>query len=362
MHAAGSTISPMVNNEESFNLAIDMRFAIAVTLLALQIGPIGSMVFPIDGFAQDMPNATDEPKQTTVQQPESESESATYEPPQPDVAAEPDSDTVQGSQQIANSEPPGEGAGTLVQAVSDPTGIGASRASDTSTPDLQSRLIFSVIALSITTTVAVAISFYLYYWRRILLAQPNTTVPEDWAKYLREVGQHVSKLDKFMKKQLDLLSQNGSATRQEVSDMAKTFFTLRASLDEREAEIRRLKKGYDAQIFRKFLSRFIRVHQTLRASLEVGDTSKDDMTQVEELMADALDECDVQLFEPPLGVDWRRQEGIADRPESVETEDPEKAFQIAEVVEPGYRLGEGENADVIVRAKVRIFAPVKRED
>ena len=353
----------MVNNEESFNLGIDMRLAIVVTFLALQIGPIGCMVFPIDGFAQDMPSASGKPTQTSIQQSEFESESATSEPPEPDVAAGPDSDAVEDSQQPADSEPPpGEGLGTSTQAESYPTGVSTSGATGTSTGDLQSLLIFSVIALSITTTVAVAISFYLYYWRRILLAQPNTTVPEDWAKYLREVGQHVSKLDKFMKKQLDLLSQNGSATRQEVSEMAETFFTLRASLDEREAEIRRLKKGYDAHIFRNFLYRFIRVHQTLRARLEVDETSKDDMTQVEELMADALDECGVQLFEPPLGVDWRRQEGVADRPESIETEDPDKAFQIAEVVEPGYRLGEGENADVIVNAKVRIFAPAKRED
>lgn len=340
-----------------------MRWAIAVTLIAIQIGPIGCLVFPIDGFAQEMWIASGKPTPTIVQQAEAESVSASSAPPQPDATAGPDSDAVEEGQHPADSEsPPRDAAGAPTQAVSDPTGTDASRATGTSKRDLESWLIFSVIALSITTTVAVAISFYLYYWRRVLLDQPNAVVPEDWARHLREVGQHVSKLDKSMRQQLDRLGQHGSATRKDVSDMVETFFTLRSSLDERDAEIRRLKKGYDAQIFRKFLYRFIRVHQTLRASLDAGETSKDDMTKVEELMADALDECDVQLFEPPLEVDWRRQEGIADRPETVETENPDKAFQIAKVVEPGYRLGGSETADVIVKAKVRIFAPVKRGD
>ena len=339
-----------------------MRWAIAATLLAIQIGPIGCMVFPIDGFAQDMPSASGKPTQTTVQQPEPESESATSAPPQPDMATGPDSDAVEESQQPADSEsPPGEGAGAPTQAESDPTGTGASSASGMSTGDLQSWLIFSVIALSITTTVAVTISFYLYYWRRILLAQPNTAVPEDWVRFLKQVEQRLHKLDKSMTLELHQLNQNGSATRKQVSEMVETFLTLHTSLDQRDAEIRRLKKGYDAQVFRKFLYRFIRVHQALCAIPDARHISEDDMKTAKALLEDALDECDVHSFEPPLQVDWRRQEGIADHPKVVETADPDQVFRIAEVLEPGYRLGSGENAEVIVPAKVRVFALRQRD-
>ena len=80
------------------------------------------------------------------------------------------------------------------------------------------------------------------------------------------------------------------------------------------------------------------------------------MKTVKARMEDALDECDVQPFEPPLQVDWRRQEGIADSPQVIETEDPEQAFRIAEIIEPGYRLSRGEHTEVILPARVRIFA------
>src|SRR5699024_12420576 len=57
--------------------------------------------------------------------------------------------------------------------------VGASNPSDF--------LYIAIVILSISTLIAVGISFYLYKWRRILLANPNSVVPEERSEE-RRVG------------------------------------------------------------------------------------------------------------------------------------------------------------------------------
>ena len=222
--------------------------------------------------------------------------------------------------------------------------------------DVQLWLIWAVIGLSIATIVAVATSFYLYYWRRVLLAQPSAVVPEAWAKYLHQVGRRLSDLDTSMSRTRQELVQSSSASSKQIADMVETLMTLQNALDARDAEIRRLKNGYDAQVFRQFLFRFIRVQQALHDITAQADGDRQQLGMLKALMEDALDECGVEAFEPTLGKDWRREKGVADKPQNTKTDDPGIVDQIAEVLEPGYRLMSGEEPDVIRPAKVRIFA------
>ena len=45
--------------------------------------------------------------------------------------------------------------------------------------------IVAIVALSITTLLAVAVSFYLYRWRRILRSSPHMLVPEELGAWLK---------------------------------------------------------------------------------------------------------------------------------------------------------------------------------
>lgn len=320
-----------------------MRWTNAAIVLAITIGFVGPIFLSDSGLAQDTPSEPGQTVENSIHQADSESEEIEFSPSQPDAAALTQTDAAETNQLDEATEGSPE-QGTAPPPQTDPATaeIGASSATGTTAMDLQFWLILAVIGLSITTSLAVATSFYLYRWRRIL-AQPNMAVPENWVRVFRQVVDRTSKLDK------------------RVVDMIETFMTLHTSLNKRDAEIRRLKKGYDAEVFRKFLYRFIKVHQALYAIPEEGEISKDDVQTAKWLMEGALDECDVQSFEPPLQVDWRSQEGIEDRPKEIETENPDEAFRIAEVVEPGYRLCRGEGTEVIVPAKVRIFVLKDRD-
>ncbi len=214
--------------------------------------------------------------------------------------------------------------------------------------------IFALIFLSAATLVSVSITFYLYKWRRILIGTPSRLVPEEWGKYLEKIGRDVTVLSGAINDRMGSLSQTTAHNSDQVTNMIETFMTLQNTIDEKDKEIKRLKQGYDAHVFRKFLNRFIRVNQFIDAHLQSKTDQSECLRKVKEAVEDALDECGVESFKPVLGEDYRRIEGISDNPETVTTEEKGDDFKITEVIEPGYRLRSGSSHEVLVPAKVRI--------
>lgn len=219
----------------------------------------------------------------------------------------------------------------------------------------RSWLFVALVVMGIATVLSVAVSFYLYRWRRILLSNPNMIVPEEWAKHLVGLGKHIENLTKSFTLGVGALNQQTAGNSDRVTNMVETFMTLQKALDERDAEIRRLKKGYDAEVFRKFLYRFIRIDQSIDDFLRSGLSSPENLGQIKRLLEDAFDECGVEAFEPELGSDYRTADGVADNPKTTLSDNPEDAFKIAELLEAGYRLRGGEGYEIIVPAKVCIY-------
>lgn len=205
--------------------------------------------------------------------------------------------------------------------------------------------------MAVATTVSVAVSFYLYRWRRLLLANPNTVVPEKWHGALIAVSRQVESLGDAYKTGVDALNRASTETRDKMGQLTETFMALHKALDQRDSEIARLKRGYDAEVFRRFLTRFIRVDQAIDDFVEEEQPASDSLRELKRMLEDAFNECEVEIFAPQVGEDYRTAFGVADNPEHVDTTDPEKQLQIVEVLSPGYRLRD----DVIVQAKVSVF-------
>lgn len=216
-------------------------------------------------------------------------------------------------------------------------------------------LAIAVALMAIATTVSVLVSFYLYRWRKILLANPNTVVPEEWAGSLRRVSHDLEILQKSYESNTGILAHQAGETNHRMVNLTETFMTLQKALDERDQEIARLKRGYDAQVFRKFVGRFLRVDQALDDVLESEGIEKTDLLRIRRLLQDAFAECGVEHFEPPLGADYRDAEGVADNPKTTPPNDPGDAYKIVEILEPGYRMQNHGGCEIIVPAKVRIF-------
>jgi len=214
-----------------------------------------------------------------------------------------------------------------------------------------------LILMALATLISSAISFYLYRWRKILLSKPTLVVPEQLGEWVARVDTQLSKLTKAFNFGVEQLSKQSDVSSENVSNMTETFMTLQTKLDERDEEIRRLKRGYDAEIFRKFVSRFIRVDQLVDDFQQSGEASAEDLEHIRRLLGDAFSECDVESFQPEIGSDYRSAHGVADNPKKVETSDPENEFKIVEVLESGYQRKTSDGYDVLVPARVRIQVP-----
>ena len=208
--------------------------------------------------------------------------------------------------------------------------------------------------LSLTTLLSIAISFYLYKWRRILLSNNNMVVPEEWAKYLKKVGKSMEGFRKSVGDDLQRVANATNNNTEKISNMTDTYMELQSALDEKDAEIKRLKKGYDAEIFRRFILRFARIEQTID-DIILEDGEKEFLSHLKRLFEDAFDECGVSKYEPVIGEDYRKAIGVSDNPKTIATSNPDEEFLISEVLESGYQLNTAINKEVIIPAKVRIY-------
>lgn len=214
--------------------------------------------------------------------------------------------------------------------------------------------------LIITTLISISISFYLYRWRRILISDKNLLVPEEWSKTLKDVTKNMSDLKQSLNKDLGEMKYDASNNSVKITNMVETYSTLRSALDEREEEIKRLKKGYDSKIFRNFLFRFIRVDRYLADLINNNEFDKNSILDLKTLMEDALEECGVELFSPKEGEDYKPSE-VEDNPKIKTTNNSDKDSKISKIIDEGYLLRNGDELEIIKKCKVEIYKFKKQE-
>jgi len=217
-------------------------------------------------------------------------------------------------------------------------------------------VVVALVALSIATVISTAISFYLYRWRKLLLSESQTriVVPEQFIGWVQEISKHIEKLSNQIGNGVENVTQQSQETGKNVSNLTETFMTMQGALDERETEIRRLKRGYDAEIFRKFIARFIRVDQIVEDFQTAGNANAEELSDIRRILEDAFSECGVESFKPTIGTDSRKAYGVADNPKKEDGAEPGEEFNIIEIIEQGYQLKTSDGYEVLIPAKVKI--------
>ena len=146
-----------------------------------------------------------------------------------------------------------------------------------------------------------------------------------------------------------------------LSEMMQGFGILQGSLDEKDKEIRRLRKGFDTEVFRRFLKRFISVDDGLNDEIkrcpENETGRKEGLNEIREILQDALYECGLEDFNPELGTKLRDAFGINENPKTIPAPNAEQELTIAEVCETGYllRVPGRERGECIKPAKVIVY-------
>ncbi len=206
-----------------------------------------------------------------------------------------------------------------------------------------------MLIMGLTTLIAVSISFWLYVWRKRILSNNETksleVCPEVWVQGMRD-NTHVIKV------QNERIIEQHSDGIGIIRETREIFQKILNTLSKREQEIERLKEGYDEKIFKKFLRRFIQVHQAVVEELQ-AEKKDENLIFIERLLKNALGECGITIFKPEIGSDGLANQ-IEDYPEVIPTDNKEKDLRVAEVVFPAYLI-EAERETVVVPAKVKIF-------
>ena len=151
------------------------------------------------------------------------------------------------------------------------------------------------------------------------------------------------------------ISKNGAGGTNDVSPLLDD---LRRVLNEQEDDIKRLKRGYDNVILRKFVTRFARVDQAVRYFLQRTEVSATSFEQIHSLLESALQECDVQSFNPEIGSDYRDRSfrrRLTDQPKILPTSVRENDYKIANILEPGYIMQGVEEETVLIPARVSVY-------
>ena len=177
-----------------------------------------------------------------------------------------------------------------------------------------------------------------------------------------EVKAHSSDVESHLSNQTETiksLRNDLSTLMKTITDMSQTFMTLKTNLDQKDEEIARYKDGYDATIFKNFLLRFTRVDKVIKEYLADNKIDINGLKDIQIQMDDALAECDVEVFSPKIGTNFKSAIGVADNPEIRETSDKSQDSTIAEILMPGYhrKLPSNVNDDhqIIIEAKVVIY-------
>jgi hypothetical protein len=162
-----------------------------------------------------------------------------------------------------------------------------------------------LVAMAMTTAGAVAISFYLYRWRKILSANTSFSVPEELISSLNSLGKEIRRSSTHLEHaicehetSIKHIADTSTRTDERITEILETSMLLQRALDERDAEIRRLRQGYDVEVFRRFISRFLRVKQLIDDCHSLGQYTPEDYANVGRLLDDAFEECGLSNLPP----------------------------------------------------------------
>lgn len=217
--------------------------------------------------------------------------------------------------------------------------------------------VMAIVALSASMLVASGTILFLLRWRRIERGGQLSLVPVQLLERFAEQEQSLAEFAKAVSQHLSVSKANSERAQRSAGDQLEAFTSLQKALDERDGEIRRFRSGYDAEVFRRFLPRFLRVYRALDEEIEesTSDETRSTLLAIHALQADALEECGVDSFTPEVGESVRSAFGVEDGYKTIPTSVEEQHLTIAEVTKPGMRLRTPAGGECLIPARICVY-------
>lgn len=172
-------------------------------------------------------------------------------------------------------------------------------------------------------------------------------------------GKFQKGLETGLNRVFERVQKDAGETKQGVADVLEAFKHLQNALDQKDKEIDRLRQGYDLEIFKRFVGRFIRLEKVIAedmADIEAGKgDAKETLDDLKTLLEDALEFSGLKRYYPSEGVDIALVDGIDDDKEQRPAPTAEQALTVAEVLEPGWQLETPDGPVFVKKARVAIY-------
>ncbi len=222
--------------------------------------------------------------------------------------------------------------------------------------------------LLILLTVALAASIFLIIqllnWRHRLPGGQISVVPEKLMDSLAEQTNAFGSNSSYVGEYIKRISQDREKTDADILELQKAFAIFQESLNKKDEEIERYKKGYDSAIYKKFLGKFTKFYIDLKKEADAPENQHSAalLTDMLEQLEDALLECNVELRAPALLEQADEyKEIISGHKKTKTTDQPELHGKIAEILMPAFMLKTQAGEEVLREANIAIYVYEKSE-
>lgn len=200
-------------------------------------------------------------------------------------------------------------------------------------------LIWALFGALIVAAGAIIIAVRLLYWRKALKGGQTSIIPDQLLSDFARCTEALRELSEKQQRQLKAAESFREEIAKDILELSQELSIFTKALNKKDAEIDRLKRGGDAVVYQRFLSRFLRLSVAFEDEMsDLKATGQDGsmLTALYEILEDALLECGVERLVPIIGSSYSNEFGVADNPKIVSTDDEDKHLRIAEVLRPGF--------------------------
>lgn len=217
-------------------------------------------------------------------------------------------------------------------------------------------IVISVLGISLASSIFLII--YLLNWRYKVSDTQVSVVPEVLLKALGDqsdaLGQNTSYLSEYIKR----ISAYREKMDGDIVELQKSFAIFQDSLNQKDQEIERYRKGYDSAVYNKFLHKFIKFYIDLKKEADAPENqhSAAILNDMLELLEDALIECNVEIKNPSVMEQVEAHAGlIGGQKKSTLTNQQELHGRIEKVISPAFILKTQAGDEIIREASVSIY-------
>jgi hypothetical protein len=195
----------------------------------------------------------------------------------------------------------------------------------------------------------------LYKWRRRIEGGKSIVLPEVHYEKMESIESDVQSIGSLMKKLGDHVSSKATETEKNFEEFLNLLSKLQNTVEIKDAEIQRLKEGYDNKLKKDSVMILIKLRDRVDYFINSESSSEDLIKACNGILAiidHELNAMDVVSFDFDSGVSIREIDDF-EIIETVETADQEKIGVVIRTTKNGYYM-KGQDDEKIILRKAEI--------